>query len=347
VRELPVEGRLIVEPPEGWRAEPSEFALQELKREQPLEATVRLEAASDKIGAFSGQLRLESSRFDASEPFTLIRLGDETTTVQVDEINQDGHPLFVIDNGRNRWQVAPNYQAGVVGWYEAQSDVNHLCSAFPQEGGATMGWLKPWFGGIQPILVQFVDKGRNNWPGKLHEEKFTGQACQRSDARGLEWRGVRLSAHMSREEFRGLRAEVEYLTLGRSNLLQVVYRIINETGVYRRVEHSVLAFCQVDGRYDNATLHGDGFQRKRTPVTTWNYLKRWGAVSNPGSGRALVLVNGTARATLEASDWGQDGAHLFCFKRPLIPPHGQSELVAYLALDDSLDAARRYAALAE
>jgi RimJ/RimL family protein N-acetyltransferase len=347
VRELPVDGRLIVEPPQGWRAEPAEFALQELKHGQPLEATVRLQATGDKIGAFNGQLRLESSRFDASEPFTLIRLGDEAAPVRVDETTQDGQQLFVIDNGRNRWQIAPGYQAGVIGWYKDQSDVNHLRSAFPQEGGAAMSWLKPWFGGIHPILVRYVEEGHSNWPGKLHEEQFAGQACQRSDARGLEWRGVCLSAQVSREEFRGLRAEVEYLTLGRSNLLQVVYRVLNETDVYRRVEHSLLAFCQVDGRYDNGTLYGDGFQRKRTPVMAWNWIKRWGAVSNPGSGRALILVNGTAGATLEAGDWGQDGGHLSCFKRPLIPPQGQSELVAFLALDDSLDAAQRYAALAE
>ncbi|MCP4514518.1 MAG: hypothetical protein GY824_04720, partial [Delftia sp.] len=107
VRELPVEGRLIVEPPDGWRAEPTEFTLQELKHEQPLETTVQLEAKSDKIGAFSGQLRLESSRFDASEPFSLIRLGDETTPVQVDETNLFDQSAFAEIYALSRRHALP------------------------------------------------------------------------------------------------------------------------------------------------------------------------------------------------------------------------------------------------
>jgi hypothetical protein len=345
VRELSIEGQLVVEPPVGWRAEPSTFALKELKREQPLDVTVRLESDGDGAGAFGGQLHLESQRFDLSEPFTLIRLGDETVPVQVHESAQGEQALFVIDNGHSRWQVAPAYHAGVVGWYCGKSDVNHLYSAFPQEGGAVMGWLKPWFGGIQPILPP-AEQEQEGWPGKLHEERFTGQVCERSDARGIAWRGVCLSAQIEREKSRGLRAEVEYLTVGGSNLLKVVYRLVNETPVHRRVEHGMLVFCQVDGRHDNATLHGDGFQRKRTPVMAWTDVERWGAVTNPQSGRTMVLVNGTAQASLELSDWGQDGGHVLCYERAVIPPQEQSELVIYLALSDSLDAARRYAALA-
>lgn len=347
VRELPVEGQLVVEPPAGWRAEPAEFALKELKREQPLTATVRLEGDGDKASAFTGQLHLESTRFDASEPFTLIRLGDETTPVQVRETVEGDQPLFVIDNGHSRWQVAPAYHAGVVSWRTSGSDVNHLHCAFPQEGGGTLSWLKPWFGGVQPMLTSPGEDGDDDWPGKLHEEQFTGQVCERADERGIVWQGVCLSAQINREQFRGLRAETEYLTVGRSNLLKVVYRLVNETAVHWRILPGLLTFCQADGRYDNTTLYSDGVQRKRTPIMTWAEVGRWVAATNPQSGRAMALVAGSARAYAELADWGEDGGHLFCYQPATIPPHGQSELVAYLALADSLDTARRYAALAK
>ena len=353
VRELPLDGRFVVEPPVGWRAEPSEFDLQELKRGQPLVATVRLYADGGGNcgvpgragGAFTGQLHIAGNRFDASEPFTLIRLGDETTPVRVDETSFQGEQaLFVIDNGHSRWHVAPAYCASVVAWYVGTSDVNHLYSAFPQAGGAAMGWLKPWFGGVRPILP-LPGEDDEGWPGKLHEERFAAQICEQTDERGFLWRGVSLSARLRREEFQGLRAEVAYLTVGRSNLLKVVYRLMNETDIYRRVEPGVLAFCQVDGRHDNGALHGDGVQRKRTPVMAWPQVGRWGAVTNPESERTLVLVKGTARASLELSDWGQDGGHLLCYQSLVIPPRGQDEVVVYLALTDALGEARRYAAL--
>ena len=47
------------------------------------------------------------------------------------------------------------------------------------------------------------------------------------------------------------------------------------------------------------------------------------------------------------SDWGEDGGFLFCYQPAAILPHDQKELIAYLALTDSLDTARRYVALAE
>lgn len=345
VRQQTIDGKIVLQPPSGWRAEPTEFTLDGLRHEQPLAAPVRLETDGESTGALTGHLRLESNRFDTTEPFTLIRLGDEEIPVKVDEMVEGDQTVVLIDNGWTRWCVAPGYQAGVVGWHTAGSDVNHLFSAFPQKGGASMSWLKPWFGGIQPILMP--DKlEAEGWPGKLHEEQFTSQLCERNDERGFLWRGVCLSAQLSREEVRGLRVEIDYLTVGRSNLLKVIYRLVNETGIYWHHRPGILAFCQVDGRHDNSTLHSDGIQRKRTPIMAEPVVERWGAVTNPESGRTLVMVNGISTAWLELNDWGKDGGHLSCHKAAVVPPHGQDELIVYLALSDSLDEARRYAALA-
>jgi ribosomal protein S18 acetylase RimI-like enzyme len=343
VRELPLDGRVTVEPPEGWRAEPSAFALDELKHEQPLLAPLRLEARKEDVGAFQGQLHLESDRIDLTQPFTLIRLGDDTSAVRVDVQAEGDQQIFLIDNGWSRWHVAPDYHAGVVNWQLGESDINHLFSAFPQQDGSELGWLKPWFGGIQPMLMP-VDR-EDGWPGKLHREQFAVEPCQRTDGRGLEWSGLCLTAQLEREEFQGLRAEVEYLTVGRSNLLKVVFRLVNATEVFRRAIPGLLTFCQLDGRYDNATLHADNVELKRTPEMTWVVTGAWGAATNPDSGKTLVAVKDTPGAWIELSDWGQDGGHVFGFKRTLIPPGGCEEMVVFLALSSSPEEAQRYAGL--
>jgi hypothetical protein len=107
----------------------------------------------------------------------------------------------------------------------------------------------------------------------------------------------------------------------------------------------LLTFGQVDGRFDNTTLHADDVQMKRTPEMTWAVVGDWGAMTNPESGRTLAVVKGTPGAWLELSDWGQDGGHVFGFKRVLIPPQDRAELVVYVTLADSLEEARRYAVL--
>jgi ribosomal protein S18 acetylase RimI-like enzyme len=345
VRELPIDGRIVVEPPEGWRADPTEFTLNELNHERPLVAPVRLDTTTAGVGAYTGQLYLKSNRFDAAEPFSLLRLGDAAARIRSEEMAENDQTLFLVDNGRSRWQVAPGYHAGVVSWCDGDSDVNHLLCAFPREGGAELGWLKPWFGGIQPMLMPDRPE-EEGWPGKLQEEQFTPQPVERTDARGLKWSGLFLSAQLKREAFQGLRAEIEYLTLGRSNLLKVVYRLVNETEIYWRVTPGLLTFCQADGRYDNSTMHADGVQLKRTPDMTWVVVGAWGAATNPESGRTLVVVKGTPEAWLELSDWGKDGGHVFGFRKGLIPPQSHTEMVVFLALTDSLEEAQRYAALA-
>jgi hypothetical protein len=209
-----------------------------------------------------------------------------------------------------------------------------------------MGWVKPWFGGIGPTLMP-DDVEAPGWPGKLHEEQFTARRCTRTDERGIDWTGLCLTARIKREAFRGLRAEVAYLTVGRSNLLKIVYRLVNETQLFWRVIPGLLTFCQVDGRFDNTTLHADDVQMKRTPVMTWAVVGDWGAMTNPESGRTLAVVKGTPGAWLELSDWGQDGGHVFAFNRARIPPQNQAEMVVYVALTDSLKEAQRYAVLSQ
>jgi ribosomal protein S18 acetylase RimI-like enzyme len=346
LRKVALNGRLVIEPPDGWSVQPAEFTLDDIKHGHALAEPVQLVARSEDPGAFTGALRLEGSRFDITKSFTLIRLGDAKFPVQIEESKTGKHTVFALDNGRNRWEIVPGYHAGVVSWHSSDRETNQLRCAYPQAGGAAMGWLKPWFGGIQPILNP-DEIEQDGWPGKLHEEVFAHEQCTCIDERGVNWQGLCLSAQLEREAFRGLKAEIEYLTLGGSHMLRVVYRLVNPTDVYWHVVPGILTFCQVDGRYDNATLHSEGLQQKRTPTMAWTVVDPWGAVTNPVSNHTMVMVKGTRSSALELSDWGQDGGHLICQQRTTIPPHSSREMIVFLALTDSLSAAQRYAAMSQ
>jgi len=342
VRKRETKGRIAIEPPPGWQVTHADFSVESLTLEQPLEEAVHLVATNGRIGAASGQLCLETTGFNETRPFTVIHLGDERASVRVQERQETDQPLWTIANGRCTWTVAPTFDSGVIAWREAGSEANHLLTAFPEDG--ELGWLKPWFGGIRPTLMPSRDDDRG-WPGKLHEERFVA-APSAADASGFPWYGVQLTACLTHKGFEGLRAEIAYLTVGGSNVLKVVYRLVNETSAYRRAAPGLLAFLQVDGRHQEAVLYGDGLQRKRTPQMAWPLAGSWGAVVNPSSDRAAVMVGRSGSKCVQLMDWGRDGGHLFFDNDAVLAPHGSHELVAYLALVESLEEARQYSCLA-
>jgi len=58
-----------------------------------------------------------------------------------------------------------------------------------------------------------------------------------------------------------------------------------------------------------------------------------------------IVGYGSLRQRVRLTDWGADGGHLFFNNDVMLAPHGDHELVAYLALAGSLDEAKRYRCL--
>jgi hypothetical protein len=338
VREREMQGRFAVEPPPDWTVDRAEFPAERIALKKPFEEKLRLTTTEDRVGAFSGQLHLEAEQFDETRSFVVIRLGDEDTSVWVEETREAGQPLWAVNNGRCVWTIAPDFHGGIIVWREGGGKKNHLLTAFPDDG--ELGWLKPWFGGIRPMIMP-IDED-HGWPGKLHEEAFAAAPFESSDTLGLSWRGVQVTTSMKREGFRGLRAEIAYLTVGDSNVLKVVYRLVNDTDVYRRLLLGLLTFCQVDGQYRDTVLYGDDFQRKSTPQMSWSFVGPWGAAVNPVTGRAAVMVVASGEKRAQVSDWGVDGGHLMAYNRVVLGPHSSHDLVTYLALVESLEEAQHY-----
>jgi GNAT superfamily N-acetyltransferase len=346
VCERDLQGKIVIEPPAGWAVDRAECAMEGLNHEKALREPVCLTAQNGRVGAFEGRLHFNGTQFDETCPFAVIRLGDEDAVVQVTEREEAGQGVWGIANGRCTWTVAPAYHGGIVAWHEScgqEAQIpNHLMTAFPENG--EIGWLKPWLGGIWPMIIALDS---NAWPGKLHEETFIAAPLEMTDARGIVWRGVQVAASLKRKDFEGLRVEVAYLTVGHSNVLKAVYRLVNETSAYRRLRPGLLTYCQVDGAYKDTVLYGEGYQRKRTPQTPWLTVGPWGAAVNPQSGRAMVMVGGSGKKGVELSDWGVDGGHLMFYNSVVLEPLGSHELVTYLALAESLEEAKRYEALAD
>ena len=191
--------------------------------------------------------------------------------------------------------------------------------------------MTTWFGGTRTIL----SGTQGGWPGKLHRETFIATVAEVGDAQGHCWHGVRLQTQIAGQpSFKGIRAEIDYLTVPGSNLLKAVFRLFNETDVYRSAGdpmHAFMLYCQVDGVRDNGTLYGKHangtlIQRKRSSNDLWLRAGKWGAVVNPASGRALsVFCPGTPDSVL-LMDSGTDGGHLLVSQSKKLAQQSISEL---------------------
>ncbi|MEM7117421.1 MAG: GNAT family N-acetyltransferase [Chloroflexota bacterium] len=344
VSSLALNGRLSLAPPAHWQTGFAAAAFTDIMAGKPFSTPVPFTAQNDDIGPATGSIQLETAVSNTTHPFTIIRLGSEQQAVSVTEgVGQDGGPLWSMENGRCQWQLAPNYHGGLIAWHD-ENDVNHLHSLYPQTDG-TFETFKPWFGGVQPILRRHVDDW-DSWPGKFYSESFTAQATSH-EHNGLLWRGLRVSTTPTGQGFEGLRAEVDYLTLGQSNVLKLMFTVVNESTVWRTAVPALHTYLQVGGTLANSTLHSDGQQRKRTKHEHWGWYGPWSAVENPETGDVVGLISASGLRRTHWLDWGIWGSHLYVEDTMKLAPHSQQSLVAYLVLTKSVADTAQYVLLAQ
>lgn len=341
VAKTAVSGALTLALPDGWQTATMTFAPPEVQQNTPWSESITITAPATPQ-ATVGSLTLATALNAQAFPVPLIRLGDARHAVETAVTDgADGHPLWTLANGRCRWQIAPAYQAGVVGWFDG-ADVNHVLSKYPHRD-ATFATFTPFLGGIVPELPH---PEQHDWFGKLYTETFQAKPAAAPDSRGLPWQGVKLVSRLQRELDRGLRAEIAYLTLPGSNVLKMVYRLVNETAVTRTATPQISNHFQVDGDYRNAVLVNAEIERRRTTIDYWEWHHTtWTAVTNPDSGRTLIVVRASGKPHMFVADMGKNGAHVLVGETTTLPPYGAQTLVTYLALADSPEAARPYAAL--
>jgi GNAT superfamily N-acetyltransferase len=341
-RALP--GTVRLELPAGWSSEPGELTFADLKRGQPFRTALHVMASSSSPGSAEAKVTLTTELATQVLPLLLIALGSRRAVHILEGQEANGQRVIILDNGWMCLKVAPDFAGALVAL--ERGGVNHLLSSFPE--ARAFVWMNPWFGGVGPVVL--LPNEEEAWPGHaghLHEEKVTYELLPPVPEAAIPWTGVRIACDLQRPGYEGLRLETAYLTVGGSNVVAMVSRLINLTTAPRPVVYFTNAFLQPGGTIQNSVLH---YGNQRTSLRADNNMwlapsGPWAAVENPASGDVGVLVNATAGSELQAFDMGRDGAHLFQVARFTLEPAATREFVSFLVLAQGLEQARRYAAM--
>ena len=321
-------GQAILSLPQGVDGDHGAFEIKGATLREPFTQPLKLTVPPTAM-AYEGHVSLQTQLFDDHIAVPIVRLGDHSE-VQV-FTNQN---TWIIDNGRTRWTIAPDFAGAVISWQE--NGTNHLLSPYPEP--KTFGWMNNWYGGLMPLA-----RLRREMPGKLWQEKLAAQNIAATDARGVNWTGVRLSCTLEREKLAGLAIDLDYLTVGHSNVLKLVYRLHNLTTARRSLGYGWQTYWQPDGEWRHNVVRSEFVERKPTPWDSWSEAGRWGLATNAESGRTAILVSPYPDVRLV--DWGDAGGHLGLLGELDVRPQRVAERVCYLGLCDNVQQARRYTCL--
>jgi RimJ/RimL family protein N-acetyltransferase len=319
----------------GLAVEPASVPVADLSRGQPLERKVHFALPKGTLGVFRGQAHLELPLSAETRSFAVARLGTGTP-VTVTEGERAGQSVWMVHNGLSTLVVAPEFGPSMIAW--EQGGVNQLWSAFPKP--QSLSWVYPWFGGI---VVSLTPAGMNLPSGCIYRDHFAAQAVTMPDSSGLPWRGVRLGTQPSKKELQGVMIEADYLTLGGSNVLKLIYRLHNLRSTEQTVSPGIGVACRLGGEATELTLQGEGIAHGRTMWATVISGQHWGALSHERTGKTLLLMG--PRPDVLLFDWWQYGRLLGAGDAVRLAGDAVRELVYYLVLADSLEQAKEYLVL--
>lgn len=336
-RQQKLSGRIQLSAPQGWRVEPATLDCADVDRWHPFSAKVVLRQQNETPGGYALRAQFSTALNETRYELPFLRLGNGAA-VKVYPGEQDGQAIYTLDNGLTRFVVAPGFSGALIGWFTADG-VNHIETPFPRVGAK--GYFAPWYGGLMPMLRSVEDREA---PGKLYQESIQAQPVEIKDERGLTWQGVRLSVELQREALRGLRLQIEYLTVGGSPVLKTVYRLLNKTDAVRKARGNWMTFWAPDGAFAENVLHAEGWESKRTDfMDAWMCVGHWASVTNPATGRTAIAVSPQPIITLV--DEGRHMASINIEEELVAPPQGELARVVYHALAPDLDSARAYICL--
>lgn len=342
LRLRPLQGKVRIEVPAGWAVHPSEAAFADLKRGRAWEVPLRIEAIGQDKGpsAAMGRIVVRSEVAEDCFPLSLIALG-RRMPVSIAAVQEAGQPVVIVDNSWLRLKVAPRFGATLVAI--ERDGVNHLLSAFPEP--RPFVWFNPWFGGAGPAVLVPGEEDPLGDPGHLYREEVSYTLLP-SVPGAVPWCGVRCSSDLQHRDLRGIRLEQETLTVGGSNVIRLVTRLVNCTTAPRRLACFVGAYLAPGGRCDNAVLHYSGGRVSlRAASNMWRApAGSWAAVENPETEHVGLLVSATLGVGAEVFDMGEAGAFPFLTCRLTLMPLATQELVGYLVLTQGMEQARWYAA---
>jgi GNAT superfamily N-acetyltransferase len=260
----PLEGRLRLKAPKGWKITPRTQEFNDLTRENPLTVPIKLTAtAKDEIKptilSIHAKVETPLTEYTFDLPIILQQKPGSVTLSTTQEHNQNIH---VIDNGAYQLKIAPGFAGSVVALIDKATGTNYLKSSFPKAG--PLAWFNPWYGGIrfEPFAIS-----QPSWiPTKLDQESWSVKHFQRKG-----WHGVIITTIPGKKEIKlnGFQLEFQVLTQPFSNIFALIGRVINLTKASRQIRHRIKVSLPTEG--SPATLQAV------IPRATRTYYRRTGS----------------------------------------------------------------------
>jgi len=341
VRNRELSGMVEVNAPAGWTVSPAKGEFKGLKRTQPVDVPVSVRRKRGAgAGAGEGSFHVRHALADAQFLAPMIALG-RRGGVELSEYQDQGRRLVSIATSAMRVVVAPDYVGSVVAI--EHNGANNVFSSFPTP--RPLSWINPWYGGISGVVLAPDDDDAGPGSiGRMHLETWSYELVHARRGAAIPWTGVRVRSDLNRDRLRGLRLEMDYLTIGQSNVLAVATRLVNLTdGPYSAILITQ-GYVQPGGERDKGVLYDLGGRRvRRMSDFLWNAGSgKWGGVAHELSGRCVAVAGGAGVREIDALDFGMDGAHLFAVSQAALAPRGVYEMTSYLVLAPDVAHARLY-----
>ncbi len=238
----PLQGKLSLSTPKGWKVTPRTKKFKDLTRDTPLTLPIELSSTSTKPvepGIISIQAKIETPLTDRqfSVPIILHRRQGSVSISSNQEHDQD---ITIIDNGAYQLKIAPGFAGSVVALINKKTGTNYLKSSFPKAG--PLAWFNPWYGGIR--FEPFSPKQPGWFPTKLDRESWSVRTIHRR-----EWEGVAISTKPDKQasKLRGYQLELQVLTQPFSNIFALIGRVTNLTKAPRIIRHRIKVALPTEG----------------------------------------------------------------------------------------------------
>lgn len=282
---------------------------------------------------------LPSARGCYSAP--VILLGSTEGRVRVSQEQVAGETVWRVENGWLSFGVRPEV-LGIVHSLTTPAG-ERLYTNFPDP--QPRHWDYPVYGGIRPVLWERAPHFADDL-GRLKDLHLQAEEVEREGTQNVLWHGMRLGVDLEHDALRGLRFEIEYLTVPGSNVLAAAAQIRSlgparyvhfklEVAPANRPEVPVLLFPD-QNQVGRGGIHGD-----------WNAVgTRWVSVEYPETGMNTVLI-GAATDTVEAYDMGPDGIIVSGTRRVQVPAGGVVLSCHYVVFAEDRNQATIYSSLAD
>ncbi len=265
----------------------------------------------------------------------MIVLGDPSQGLRIEET---GEGEFALHTGWMTARVSAKHRGSL--YALERNGQNHLFTSYPTP--REFQWFNPWYGGMLMTC----------WgPGSLLDKvPFRWESVERTGSAGLAWRGIRFIAEPDHKDYRYYRVETDYLALPGSNLMAVIGRIVNKTGGYVRTGCESQTFTDPGGMREQGLgwyyRNGRLISRRRSNPVNGIMSEDWLGSSGPDGAPCLALVRGPGTNSVGMWDMGRNGIAFWTETEFPLDPFATHEMVLYLALTDTIEAATPYRALA-